>query len=205
MRDALHLLMGAVLGDLSAESRVLCVGAGTGHELLYLARRFPQWRFVVVEPSAPMLELCRRKAAECGIASRCTFHEGYVDSLPPSGDFDAATSLLVSQFISALDARVGFFRSIAARVRPGGYLVTADLASETTSAAYTSLLEVWLRLMRETDLSPEQIERHREIYGREVSVLSSQQVGGLITSGGFETPVLFLQTGLIHAWYTRRA
>ncbi|MES2694651.1 MAG: class I SAM-dependent methyltransferase [Verrucomicrobiota bacterium] len=204
MRDALHLLIGAVLGDLPAEARILCVGAGTGQELIYLAQKFPQWRFAVVEPSAPMLEVCRAKAEACGITARCVFHEGYLDSLPPTVAFDAATSLLVSQFILAPEARARFFRTIAEQLLPGGYLVSADLASDTASASYRSLLEVWLRLMRETGLPPEQFERLRVTYGRDVAVSPLPQVSALIASAGFDTPVLFLQTGLIHAWYAQR-
>lgn len=204
MRDALHLLISAVLADLPADARVLCVGAGTGHELIYLAQKFPGWRFAVVEPSAPMLEVCRRKAGECGITPRCVFHDGYVDSLPPSAAFDAATALLVSQFILAPEARAGFFHTIAGRLRPGGYLASADLASDPASATYRSLLDVWIRLMRETGSPPEQIERLRVTYGRDVALLPVEQVSAIIASAGFESPVLFLQTGLIHAWYTRR-
>ena len=205
MRDALPLLISAVFADLPAEARILCVGAGTGHELIYLAQKFPQWRFTAVEPSAPMLEICRRKAEECGITPRCVFHEGYLDSLPPSAAFDAATSLLVSQFILAPEARAGFFRAIAERLRPGGYLASADLASDTASATYQSLLEVWIRLlMRETGSAPEQLEKLRAAYGRDVAVLPLEQVSSIIASGGFETPVLFLQTFLIHAWYAQR-
>jgi tRNA (cmo5U34)-methyltransferase len=204
MRDALHLLVGAVFADLPAEARILCVGAGTGHELIYLAQKFPQWRFAVVEPSAPMLEVCRRKTAECGITSRCIFHEGYVDALPPSEAFDAATSLLVSQFILSPDDRTSFFRAIARRLRSGGCLVSADLASDTASETYQSLLEVWIRLMRETGSAPEQLEKMRVTYGRDVAVLPVDQVSAIIASGGFEQPVLFLQTCLIHAWYAQR-
>lgn len=205
MRDVLHLLISAILADLPAEARILCVGAGTGQELIYLARKFPRWRFAVVEPSAPMLDVCRRKAAECGIADRCDFHEGYLESLPHSEAFDAATSLLVSQFILSPESRAGFFRDIAGRLRPGGALATADLASDTASATYRSLLDVWIRLMRETGSPPEQLERLRVTYGKDVAVLPVEQVGSIIASAGFETPVLFLQTGLIHAWYARRS
>ncbi|GEP42547.1 class I SAM-dependent methyltransferase [Brevifollis gellanilyticus] len=204
MRDALHLLIGALLADLPANARILCVGAGTGHELLYLAQKFPQWQFTAVEPSSPMLALCRQKAEASGIAHRCVFHEGYLDSLPPSEPFDAATSLLVSQFVLEPSARVGFFRTIAGRLRPGGFLASADLASDTSSATYRSLLEVWLRLMRETGSPPEQLARMPETYQKDVSILPLDQVSSIITSAGFDTPVLFLQTCLIHAWYARR-
>jgi len=205
MRDALHLLISAVFADLPVEARVLCVGAGTGHELLYLAQKFPQWRFTVVEPSAPMLEVCRRKAEECGITTRCSFHEGYLDSLPCPEPFDAATALLVSQFILAPEARVAFFRGIADRLRPAGYLASADLAADTTSDAYQRLLDVWLRLMRKTGSPREQIEKLRSTYGREVAVLPPQQVSAIIASAGFERPTQFLQTVLIHAWFARKA
>lgn len=52
-----------------------------------------------MEPAATMLAICRQRTEACGITSRCTFHEGYLDSLPASDAFDAATCLLVSQFI----------------------------------------------------------------------------------------------------------
>jgi tRNA (cmo5U34)-methyltransferase len=89
-------------------------------------------------------------------------------------------------------------------LRPGEYLVSADLASDMASETYQSLLEVWLRLMRETGSPPEQLESPRVTYGRDVAVLLPDQVSSIIASGGFETPVSFLQTCLIHVWYTQR-
>ena len=204
LRDALHLLVGALLCELPADARILCVGAGTGSEILYLAQRFPQWSFTAVEPSAPMLQVCRRRAEECGIASRCVFHEGFLDSLPAADAFDAATSLLVSQFILAREARSDFFRQIAKRLRPGGYLASSDLASDINSATYRSLLEVWVQLMKGADVAPQMLERLRAAYGRDVAVLPAEDVSAIIASGGFEVPVQFFQSGLIHAWYARR-
>jgi tRNA (cmo5U34)-methyltransferase len=55
LHGALHLLISAIFSDLPAEARILCVGAGTDSELLYLAKKFPRWHFTAVEPSAPRI------------------------------------------------------------------------------------------------------------------------------------------------------
>lgn len=204
LRDALNLLTEAVLWGMRADARVLCAGVGTGPELIHLAERFPGWRFVAVEPSAPMLDVCRRKVKERGLAARCEFHEGYLESLPPGEAFDAATSLLVSQFILDRDARVGFFREIANRLHPGGHLVNADLSSGASPAEYRKLLDVWFRLTSQADSSPEAFEKMRAAYDRDVAVTSPTEIGGIISAGGFEAPTQFLQTALIRAWHARR-
>lgn len=204
MRDALHLILGAVFAGLPVDARLLCVGAGTGLELAFLAEKFPGWSFTAVEPSGPMLEVCRRRAETSGFASRCQFHEGYLNALPAAEPFDAATSLLVSHFILSPEARTTFFREIAERLRPGGILANADLTSDVTSPEYESLLEVWMELMRTTGISEEQIENMRATYRRDVAIAPHDQVCDHIASAGFETPVQFLQTVLIHAWYARR-
>lgn len=201
MKDALHLLTAAVLDNMPTDARVLSVGAGTGAEVIELARRFPGWRFTAVEPSGPMLAVCRRKAEASGIATRCEFHEVSLDSLPPSEPFDAATSFLVSQFVLDPTNRTGFFRGIADRLRPGGILVNADLAADITTEEYRSLFEVWLRVL---DVPHERGAAMRTAYGRDVAVLPIERVSEIIRAGGFEPPVRFLQTGLIHAWYARR-
>jgi tRNA (cmo5U34)-methyltransferase len=204
-RDALHLLATAVLAGLPADARILCVGAGTGAEILSLAEKFPGWRFTAVEPSAPMLDVFRRKAQEQGIASRCTFHEGYLDSLPQGEPFDAATSLLVSHFILQQDARAAFFRGIRQRLRSNGVLINSDLTSDVDAPHYGALLEVWMRTMAGADLSEEKLEQMRTAYRRDVAILPPESVAGIIASAGFAAPVQFYQCGLIHGWFAGTA
>jgi len=205
IRDALDLLIRIVLSELPTDARILCIGVGTGKELIDLAQAFPQWQFTAVEPAAPMLDICRQRAKECGIESRCTFHEGYLDSLPESDSFDAATCILVSHFFMEIEERRNFFRQIAARLRPKGYLVNADIASDMSTAAYKSLFEVWVRALKYSEMPAEAVEKFRAACGQDVAVLPPQEIASIIASSGFETPVLFLQTLFIHAWYSRLA
>jgi tRNA (cmo5U34)-methyltransferase len=205
MRDALHYLLESVFAEVPDEARILCVGVGTGAEMAHLAGKFPHWRFTAVEPSGAMLEVCRQRAEAEGFASRCDFHEGYLDSLPAGEPHDAATCFLVSQFILEQPARTAFFRAIADRLKPGGILTSSDLASDTGSAEYEALLRTWLQLMAAGGITPEGLARMREAYATDVAVLPPEHVASIIRSGGFDTPVRFFQAGLIHAWFSRRA
>lgn len=203
IKDLLHLCMHMVFRKLSTNSRILCVGAGTGVELMYLAREFPEWQFTLVEPSPPMINRCIEKAEESGIRSRCTFHEGYLDTLPESAQFNAATSILVSQFLTMPGERSRFFRQISDRLVPDGYLVNADLSYDLSSPNFESMFEVWIRLLERSDLPPAELEKYRTSFGKEVAVLTAPEIETIIASGGFDTPILFYQAFFIHAWYAK--
>src|SRR5690606_34911426 len=197
IREALHFLLEAVFAELPANARLLCIGAGTGEEIAYLAGRFPQWTFTAVEPSGAMLEVCRDKAVKGGFASRCEFQQGYLESLPTQAPFDAATCFLVSQFILEPQARTALFRAIAARLHPGGILASSDLASDVNSTQYDALLRAWMNMMRAADIPAAGIEQMRAAYAKDVAVLPAEQVAAIIRAGGFEEPVPFYQAGLI--------
>jgi len=204
IRDCLYLLLEPLLAGLPPDARILCVGAGTGQEMARLAKRFPGWRFTAVEPSAAMLQVCRERAQAEGFAGRCEFHEGFLDSLPATADFDAATCLLVSQFIVEPGERTRFFALIRDRLGDGGLLASSDLASDVASAAYEVLLPAWTRMMSDADVPAEAIERMRAAYSTDVAVIPAGQVESIIAAGGFDAPVRFFQAGLIHAWISRK-
>lgn len=204
IREGLHFLLPSVFAALPEDARILCVGAGTGAEMSYLAAKFPRWQFTAVEPSAAMLNECRQRAAAEGFAERCHFHQGYVDSLPVGDAHDGATCFLVSQFMLEQDDRIGFFRAIGERLRPGGILASSDLSGDVHATGFEALLRCWLGVMESGGVTPDGLARMREAYATDVSILPPGQVATLLKFAGFANPVQFYQSGLIHAWFSTR-
>ncbi len=205
IRDCLHLLVDSLFAELPEDARILSVGAGTGAELAFLAARHPQWRFTVVEPSGGMVAVCRERAAADGFLARCSFHEGYLDTLEAGEAHHAATCFLVSQFLLERDARVAFFAGIAARLLPGGILASTDLAADIDSDDYEVLLRAWLAMMATAEVTPDAVARMRQAYANDVGVLPTGDIAGMIEAAGFAPPLRFFQAGLIHGWRSQRA
>lgn len=205
IKNCLYFLLESLFTELPTDARILCVGVGTGAELAQLAQKNPAWRFTAVEPSGPMLDICRQRAEKEGFVPRCHFHEGYLDSLSAAEPHDAATCFLVSQFILDQQARSEFFREISRKLKPGGILASSDLASNVESSEYEVLLRAWMSMMAASDISPEAIDHMRKAYVNDVGVLPASRIASIIESGGFEPPAQFFQAGLIHAWLSKRA
>lgn len=204
IRESLHFLLGPVFANLPEDARLLCVGVGTGAEVAHLARRFPRWRFLALDPSAQMIATCRARAGRDGFADRCDFHVGLLETLPDDAAFDGATCFLVSQFLLDPAARTAFFAGIAKRLHAGGILAWADLAWDTAAPDYPAMLRLWLQAMSGVGLDDAAIERMRSAYSRDVAVLPPDRVAALVAAAGFEAPLRFHQAGMIHGWCARR-
>lgn len=205
MRDAMHLVTRLALGELRDDARVLCVGAGTGLEIGYLAAAFPRWRFMAVEPAPAMLAQCRKRADAEGFADRCEFHEGFLDSLSIGDPYDGATCLLVSHFLQRPE-RKEFFIEIARRLKPGATLVNADLASGVGTPGHKRAMAVWRRMWLLCDTPVEQVDNMLTEFEKKVPLLPPDDVVELVCAAGFDAPTPILQTLLIHGWsFTRSA
>ncbi len=205
IKDALHLCMQMVFCDLPEGAKILCVGAGTGAEVLFLARTFPKFEFTIVEPAEAMIKTCREKIEGAGFASRCIFHNGFLASLPQTAAFDAATAILVSHFLTDQEKRIGLFKEVAARLAPGGQLVSADIASDMEGDDFKALSVAWGQLLRHSDMAEKEVAGFIAGLGKKVAVLPEGQVRSLIQAGGFERPTLFFQSLLMHAWHAQKS
>lgn len=204
IREHLDLLIHLVLSPLPDNARVLCVGIGTGTELLALAARHPGWSFTGVEPAEAMLAICQRKVADAGLDDRVELIHGYVDDVPLPGRFDAALCLLVSQFVLDPDARTGLFRAIHDRLVPGGLCINAEISGDPDSPVYADLMGVWQAMHAAAGAPPENLAAIPANLRKHVAVIPPDAIEALLRAAGFAQPVRFLQSLFIHGWYARR-
>ncbi|MCR5872721.1 class I SAM-dependent methyltransferase [Phenylobacterium sp. J426] len=199
----LHFLLRLVLADLPDDARVLCVGVGTGAEILSLAAAYPGWSFVGIDPSEEMLAVGRRRLEAAGVLSRCQLFRGYVHEAP-IGPFDAAVSLLVAHFIKRAD-RPAFYSAIHDRLKPGGRLATAEISGDLDAAEFPQALEDWKRVQVLMGATPESLARLEDMMRGVLGVLTPTETEDLWKAAGFPRPVPFFQAFMIRGWHAVKA
>ena len=198
--DGLHFLARLALKDLPQSARALCVGVGTGAEILTLSKEYPGWRFTGVDPSAPMLDLCRERLTEAGVMKRCELVQGYVQDVEKGENFDAALSILVGHFVK-LDQRADFYGNMHARLKPGGMIVNAEISFDLDSAEFPGMLMNWERVQAMMGANPESLRTLATTLRESLTVLPPATVETLLRASGFALPVRFFQAFMIMGWH----
>lgn len=201
--DSLHFLIRLVLGDAPADARVLCVGVGTGAEILSLAEAFPGWSFVGVDPSAEMLSVGRHRLEAAGLLDRCELVHGYVDNVAEAG-FDIVISLLVAHFIRR-EGRSAFYAAIADRLKPGGRYVSAEISGDLDAETFPTMLADWEQVQTMMGATPESLARLGGMMRDVLGVLTPAETEVLWRDAGFPLPTPFFQAFMIRGWHARRA
>lgn len=204
INDNIHLLIWLILQDLPEDARILCVGVGTGNEIVYLAEKFPGWHFHGIDPSAPMLDACRKKLRENGIESRAVLSQGYLSEIDTGAPFDAALCLLVSHFILDDAERQGLFADMHGRLKPKAYLIHSDISFDQSSPDYDEILKAWKNMHRLAGATPEQADNITQMLRTHVAVRAPEAIEEMLRRSGFPLPVRFFQSLLIHAWYSQK-
>ena len=205
IKDCMHLSVQLHLLDSKDEANVLCVGAGTGAEILFLAEKFPKWRFMALDPAESMLDNCKAKLKAAGFIDRCSFKVGYVDSLPLERSYDIATSFMVSHFVLERKSRVAFFKSIADRLKPEGELFTSDLAYEGPPSTHQRQVNLWIKSWELCGMDHEDCAKMSANFGTQVSIETVEGVESIIEDAGFQRPSCIFHSILAHAWFAKRA
>jgi tRNA (cmo5U34)-methyltransferase len=139
-----------------AEIRALDLGAGTGLLSAMVAERFPRSRLTLVDLSAEMLRVARRRFA--GEPGRFEFRNmDYARKPLPSvgGGYDLVVSALSIHHLTHGDKRE-LFEKVHGSLAEEGYFINADqtLGETLEEARYG---DWWLRRVREAGVSEEDL------------------------------------------------
>lgn len=200
IQDNLHALMKLILKDLPPQSRLLCVGAGTGAEMISLAKSFPYWRFVGLDPAPAMLEVCQKRLTEEHLSGRCQLVHGYIDAIPADDQFDAVISILVGHFVPKPE-RLAFYQSMAQRLRPQGQLIMAEISYDLASKAFPAMLKNWEGLQSQLGSTPDSLTNLAHTLQNTLAVLSPEDVEKLLSQADMN-PVRFFQSFMITGWHS---
>jgi tRNA (cmo5U34)-methyltransferase len=193
-----------VLQLLPEDAQLLSAGAGTGAEILALARRFPRWRFTGVDISVDMLDECRRQAERAGIAGRLVLENLSMEDFH-GGGFDAATSIFVTHFIKDPRDKLAYFRAIAASLKPGATFVLADLFGDRSAADFVPLMKAWLLYYVSHGISADKLNADLHHIFENMVFTPERELHALLAEAGFEGITRFYQSYLFGGWFATRS
>ncbi|VVQ23437.1 tRNA (cmo5U34)-methyltransferase [Pseudomonas fluorescens] len=202
--DACHdlaaCMLAASLG--SHPANILVVGAGgTAQEIIAMAALEPQWRFIAVDPSAPMLETATEHLQAHDLLHRTQVHLGHVEDLPGDAQFDAATLIGVLHHLNGDEPKRQILQAIQARLKPGAPLIVAG--NHFAYASQPLLLEAWGQRWRQQGASVEEVKaKLGKILQGADPPHSEAAVQALLHEAGFGEATRFFSSLFWGAWLT---
>jgi len=203
--DACHELaacmLAASLGN-AQSAKILVVGAGgTAQEIITMAALEPGWRFIAVDPSAPMLEAAKQQLEAHDLLERTDLHLGQVEDLPADQSFDAATLIGVLHHIEGDDAKRQLLRAVGAHLKPGAPLIVAG--NQYAYASQPLLLAAWGQRWRQQGASPDEVKvKLGKILQGADPPHSEAAVQKLLSEAGFGDATRFFSSLFWGAWLT---
>lgn len=194
----IHTMASVLLAERAPDdARVLVLGAGGGLEVKAFATAHPQWSFLAVDPSAPMIELAKTTLGP--LAPRMDVHEGYVDDAP-EGPFDAATALLLLHLIERED-RLRTITEVHRRLRPGAPFIATHVSyPQGDEAERTRWLDRHVAYLRAAGISAAYVEKAREMISQHLPSLSPDEDRALIEQAGFTNVEPFFSAFSFRGW-----
>lgn len=178
------------------DAHMIVLGAGGGLELAAFAKAGPDWTFVGVDPSQPMLDLAA-KAVE-PFAQRVELVNGYIDDAP-LGPFDGATCLLTLHFLSRPD-RLTVLRALKRRLAAGAPLVIMHHCRPHPGPVEDWLARSVMFSTEESAGTPPTAKASAANMAQHLTLLSPQEEEAQLLEAGFTAPTMFYAALSFRGW-----
>ncbi len=198
MQRMASVLLAERAGD---NANILVLGAGGGLELKVFAEAQPGWRYCGVDPSAQMLVLAKETLGS--LASRVTFHEGYIDDAP-EGPFDGATCLLTLHFMRAEERRRAA-TEVHRRLKPGAPFIVAHHSFPQNEPEKRLWLSRFAAFGPDPGLSFASREDMIAAIGERLPALSPEEDEKILRDAGFSDVALFYAGFTFRGWVGHRS
>jgi len=203
-REGLYRLCIAYFKNLPSSADILIIGCGTGEELIKLAKALPLASFVAIDPAKPMLALCTKRLEDEGLSDRIKLVNSTLDDFSSLLVFDAATAILVSQHLNPDSNAQNFFQQIAAFLKPGGLLYSADL-SVGIGQDRDSVMDLWHNNLIMSGLESEMADGMLLKIKTEICPRDEEIITGFIQHAGFENILMPFRSVLYGAWAANKS
>jgi tRNA (cmo5U34)-methyltransferase len=169
---------------LNKEARILVAGAGTGKEIIDCSQNNSLWSFTGFDPAEPMLSIARKKVAAASLENKISLVQGIIDDVTEK-DFDAATSILVMQFLPDDGTKLNFLKGISDKLKPGALIVLVDLEGEIGSYEYNTFNAAWKNQQLFIRGENDRVRKEFIIREKEVHFIPQKRIESLLEEVGF--------------------
>ena len=204
--EAMHdLSLNLLHRHFPSQANILVAGAGTGQEAIACAQANPSWQITAVDPTEKMLSVARIHVEDLNLYDRVQLHLGWVKDLQSNVHFDAATSILVMQFIPDDGGKKEYLREIAARMKAGGKFIIIDLVGDKTSKEFEVLLSTWKARQLRMGEDAEEVQKDFAHIVRDIQFITESRMNNLLQEVGFKNICKFFQAYLFCGWVADKA
>tara|TARA_Y100000817_G_C16835218_1_gene535428 strand:+ start:278 stop:979 length:702 start_codon:yes stop_codon:yes gene_type:complete len=203
-KDNLQFISKLILQDIPDDSKILCVGVGTGEDILTLAKTYPSWSFVGIDPSSVMLEGCRTKLNNAGISERVELFQGFLSDYKGNTKFNAVLCHFVMHFIKNFEERRQMYLDMNGMLVNDGHLLISELSCDLQSPLFDRQLGMWKALHAFAGASEEKLENLGHSFKEQLGIIAPMETEKLIESTGFLYPVQFMQSMFVRSWHSQK-
>ena len=198
----------AAIGDKApAARRILVVGPGPGDELPQLLEACPEAEFVVLEPSAQMLQTSLETLRGQSGFERCRWVPKTLEEAVGSGvlqrDFDGVICHNVLHLMAA-DQQDLMIKRLVEQSRPGGVLLISSYSEAAEPEVCDTIFSIAARRLLDRGLPAEMVDKFLTARNTAVFSLDAARLETMLVGLSCQAPTQLYQGLFARLWITRR-